>query len=73
MVVKRRDFEAFLRSKGASRTRIESSHSIWERPGCKRSAVVDLKYDDLADHLIKTALEALGLKKKDLRKFLGGR
>jgi len=70
VVVKRRELEAFLRASGAQFVRIESSHAIWRRPGCKRPAVVDVKYDDLGDDLIRTILQALQLQKRDLREFL---
>ena len=70
MVVKRRDFVEFLRSKGAAPDRIKGSHEAWKRPGCKRPGIVPF-YDELSDDLVRTILSALELKKSELRVFLG--
>jgi|PersoiStandDraft_1058852.scaffolds.fasta_scaffold74793_1 hypothetical protein len=62
--------QAFLREQGCWHDRTESSHESWKRKGCKRPAIVDVKYDTLGDDLIRTILSALNIDKKVFREWL---
>ncbi len=66
------DYELFLKKAGCSHIRDNGGHRIYGRADLSRPIVVQTHVDPVPEFIVRNALRALGLSKKDFFEILFG-